>query len=222
VGHQSPRYTFEGYFVHGVSLKEMNSTSIAPGATVAAKVYFASLQVVLARLDISVIDRMTDAIWENYGNGRTLYVFGNGGSAALASHFACDMGKGTVAPQRKRLRTVALTDNVPLMTALANDLGYKDIFSEQLAGLAEKGDMAFAISGSGNSPNVVQGLEMARKIGLRTLVLTGFAGGLVKSLADLCLIVPSDDMQHIEDAHLCATHAIFRAIRHRMTQAHAG
>jgi D-sedoheptulose 7-phosphate isomerase len=196
----------------------MKSTSIASGAGVAAKEYFASLQDVLAHLDFSVIDRMTEAIWENFEQNRVLYVFGNGGSAALASHFACDIGKGTVAAGRKRLRTVALTDNVPLITALANDLAYKDIFSEQLAGLAEKGDMVLAISGSGNSPNVVQGLEEARRLGLRTLVLTGFAGGCVKPLADLCLIVPSDNMQHIEDAHLCATHAIFRAIRHRMTQ----
>jgi D-sedoheptulose 7-phosphate isomerase len=199
----------------------MNSTSIAPGSSVAAKQYFASLQEVLARLDFSIVDRMTEAIWENYDKGRTLYVFGNGGSAALASHFACDIGKGTVAAGRKRLRTVALTDNVPLMTALANDLAYKDIFSEQLAGLAEKGDTVLAISGSGNSPNVLRGLEEGRKLGLRTLVLTGFAGGRAKALADLCLTVPSDSMQHIEDAHLCATHAIFHAIRHRMTQAHA-
>jgi D-sedoheptulose 7-phosphate isomerase len=116
---------------------------------------------------------------------------------------------------------VALTDNVPLLTALANDLAYKDIFSEQLAGLAETGDTVLAISGSGNSPNVAQGLEQARKLGLQTLVLTGFAGGRVKALADLCLVVPSENMQHIEDAHLCATHAIFRAIRHRMTQSNA-
>ena len=196
----------------------MKSTSIASGSGVAAKEYLTSLQEVLAHLDFSIIDRMTDAVWENYEQGRTLYIFGNGGSAALASHFACDIGKGTVAAGRKRLRTVALTDNVPLITALANDRAYKDIFSEQLAGLAEKGDTVLAISGSGNSPNVVQGLEEARKLGLRTLVLTGFAGGRVKSLADLCLIVPSDNMQHIEDAHLCATHAIFRAIRHRMAQ----
>ena len=196
----------------------MKSTSIASGSGVAAKEYLTSLQEVLAHLDFSIIDRMTDAVWENYEQGRTLYIFGNGGSAALASHFACDIGKGTVAAGRKRLRTVALTDNVPLITALANDLAYKDIFSEQLAGLAEKSDTVLAISGSGNSPNVVQGLEEARKLGLRTLALTGFAGGRVKSLADLCLIVPSDNMQHIEDAHLCATHAIFRAIRHRMTQ----
>jgi D-sedoheptulose 7-phosphate isomerase len=199
----------------------MKSASTAASSGVAAKEYFASLQDLLVRLDFAMIDRMTDAVWENYERDRTLYVFGNGGSAALASHFACDIGKGTVAAGRKRLRTVALTDNVPLITALANDLAYQDIFSEQLAGLAEKEDMVLAISGSGNSPNVVRGLEEARKLGLRTIVLTGFAGGRVKALADLCLIVPSDNMQHIEDAHLCATHAIFRAIRHRMTQANA-
>jgi D-sedoheptulose 7-phosphate isomerase len=196
----------------------MKSAPIASGSSVAAKDYFAALQEVFARLDLSVIDQMTEAIWENYEGGHTLYIFGNGGSAALASHFACDIGKGTVAPNRKRLRTVSLADNVPLLTALANDMAYKDIFSEQLAGLAERGDMVLAISGSGNSPNVVQGLEEARKLGLRTLVLTGFSGGRVKALADFCLVVPSDNMQHIEDAHLCATHAIFRAIRQRMAQ----
>src|SRR5690349_20121864 len=143
----------------------MKSTSIAPGAGVAAKEYFASLQDVFGHLDFSVIDRMTEAIWENYEQNRALYIFGNGGSAALASHFACDIGKGTVAAGRKRLRTVALTDNVPLITALANDLAYQDIFSEQLAGLAAKDDVVFAISGSGNSPNVVRGLEEARKLG---------------------------------------------------------
>src|SRR6516164_866696 len=105
----------------------MKSTSIASGSTVAAKEYFTSLQQLFSRLDLAVIDQMTEAIWENYENGHTLYIFGNGGSAALASHFACDIGKGTIAPNRKRLRTIALTDNVPLLTALANDLAYKDI-----------------------------------------------------------------------------------------------
>src|SRR5215468_2446851 len=127
----------------------MKSTSTAQGSATAAREYFASLQEVLAHLDYSVIDRMTDAIWENYEQDHALYVFGNGGSAALASHFACDIGKGTVASNRKRLRTVAFTDNVPLITALANDLAYKDIFSEQLAGLAQKGEMVLGISGSG-------------------------------------------------------------------------
>src|SRR5215475_1225075 len=94
-----------------------------------AKDYFASLQGVLAQVDLALIDRMTDAIWKVYEQGGTLYVFGNGGSAALASHLACDYGKGTVAPNRRRFRAVSIGDNVPLMTALANDLSYEDIFS---------------------------------------------------------------------------------------------
>ena len=186
--------------------------------SVAAKDYLLSVQAVLARLDHAIVDRMVEVVWRGYEQGRTLFLFGNGGSAALASHFASDIGKGTIAGKRKRLKTVALTDNVALITAWANDRAYDAIFAEQLESLAEKGDIALAISGSGNSPNVIRGLETARRIGAETLLLTGFEGGRAKPLADLCLVVPSDSMQLIEDAHLCATHAIFLAIRQRMMQ----
>ena len=197
-------------------MKNVKTTAIAAAPSLAAKDYLLAVQDVLAHLDHEVVDRMIDVIWRGYEEGRTLFVFGNGGSAALASHFACDIGKGTVAGRAKRLKTIALTDNVALITAWANDKAYEEIFSEQLESLAEKGDIALAISGSGNSPNVIRGLEAGRRLGVQTLVLTGFAGGRAKALADLCLIVPSDSMQHIEDAHLCATHAIFLAIRQRL------
>jgi D-sedoheptulose 7-phosphate isomerase len=202
-------------------VKNVKTTAIAAAPSLAAKDYLLAVQDVLAHLDHEVVDRMIDVIWRGYEEGRTVFVFGNGGSAALASHFACDIGKGTVAGRAKRLKTIALTDNVALITALANDKTYDEIFSEQLESLAEKGDIALAISGSGNSPNVIRGLQAGRRLGLQTLVLTGFAGGRAKTLADLCLIVPSDSMQHIEDAHLCATHAIFLAIRQRMMLNHA-
>jgi D-sedoheptulose 7-phosphate isomerase len=201
-----------------IPLPEMKTTSIAAVTSVAAKAYLLAVQEVLARLDHAIVDRMVDVIWRGYEKGRTLFLFGNGGSAALASHFACDIGKGTIAGKRRRLKTVALTDNVALITAWANDKAYDAIFAEQLESLAEKGDIALAISGSGNSPNVIRGLEAARRLGMETLVLTGFEGGRAKALADLCLVVPSDSMQLIEDAHLCATHAIFLAIRQRMMQ----
>jgi len=194
-----------------------NSVTTAPG--LAARDYLSAVQELLERLDHAVIDQMVEAIWRGYEAGRTLFLFGNGGSAALASHFACDIGKSTIAEGHRRFRAIALTDNVPLITAWANDKGYEDIFSEQLDGLAEKGDIAMAVSGSGNSPNVIKGLQTARRLGLQTLALTGFAGGKAKPLADLCLVVPSDSMQHIEDTHLCASHAIFLAIRERMKQA---
>jgi D-sedoheptulose 7-phosphate isomerase len=197
-----------------------NSVTTAPGF--AAKEYLLAVQEVLQRLDHAIVDQMAEAIWRGYEAGRTLFLFGNGGSAALASHFACDIGKGTIAGRERRLKTIALTDNVALITAWANDKSYEDIFSEQLDGLAENGDMVMAISGSGNSPNVIRGLETARRIGAQTLVLTGIGGGKAKALGDLCLVVPSNSMQHIEDAHLCATHAIFLAIRERMKQANGG
>jgi D-sedoheptulose 7-phosphate isomerase len=200
-----------------LAITKTNSVTTAPGF--AAREYLSAVQEVLQRVDHTVIDQMVEAIWRGYEAGKTLFLFGNGGSAALSSHFACDIGKGTIAARERRLRTIALADNVSLITAWANDKGYEDIFSEQLDGLAEKGDIAMAISGSGNSPNVIKGLQAARQLGMQTLVLTGFAGGQAKPLADLCLIVPSDSMQHIEDAHLCATHAIFLAIRERMKRA---
>jgi D-sedoheptulose 7-phosphate isomerase len=196
----------------------MKTTSMTAATSVAAKDYLSSIQAVLARLDHAIVDRMVEVVWRGYEEGRTLFLFGNGGSAALASHFASDIGKGTIAGKRKRLKTVALTDNVALITAWANDRAYDAIFAEQLESLAEKGDIALAISGSGNSPNVIRGLETARRIGAKTLLLTGFEGGRAKALSDLCLVVPSDSMQLIEDAHLCATHAIFLAIRQRMMQ----
>src|SRR5258706_6914991 len=135
---------------------------------------------------------MVDVIWRGYEQGRTLFVFGNGGSAALASHFACDIGKGTIAGKRRRLKTVALTDNGALITAWANDRAYDAIFAEQLESLGEKGDIALAISGSGNSPNVIRGLGTARRIGGGTPLVTGFGGGRAEPPSDLCLVVASD------------------------------
>lgn len=200
-------------------MKATKITPIKARPLLASREYFAELRVVLDRLDTSVVDRITEAIWRCYEQGRTLFTFGNGGSAALASHFVCDIAKGTAAPGHRRLRAISLSDNVPLMTAWANDTNYGEIFAEQLRDLIEKDDLVLAISGSGNSENVVRGLQAAREAGAKTMALTGFSGGRVKALADLCLIVPSENMQHIEDTHLFSAHAIFTAIRRQMMQA---
>jgi D-sedoheptulose 7-phosphate isomerase len=197
-------------------VKEAKAISTAPARFLASRDYIDELRAILDRLDHAMVDRFTETIWRGYEQGKTLFIFGNGGSAALASHLATDIGKGTTGGTRARLRVIALTDNVPLMTAWANDTGYEHIFSEQLRGLMQPGDLAFAISGSGNSKNVVLGLEAAREAGATSMVLTGFDGGRVKELCELCLIVPSNNMQHVEDAHLCASHAIFTAVRERM------
>lgn len=197
-------------------MKDGKAISAAPARLLASREYIDELRAILDKLDHAMIDRFSEAIWRGYEQGRTLFIFGNGGSAALASHLATDIGKGTVGGSRARLRVISLTDNVPLMTAWANDFGYENIFAEQLRGLVQRGDLAFAISGSGNSKNVVLGLDAAREAGATAMVLTGFDGGRVKEMCELCLVVPSHNMQHVEDAHLCAAHAIFTAVRERM------
>jgi D-sedoheptulose 7-phosphate isomerase len=181
-----------------------------------SQAYFLHVESVLRGLPFATIDRVTDVLWRAYADNRTVYVFGNGGSAALASHCACDLGKGTVVNGNRRFRVLALTDNVPLMTAWANDASYEDVFAEQLATLVHNDDIALAISGSGKSPNVIKALQVAKDAGAFTIGLTGFQGGRMKALCDLCVVVPSDNMQVIEDLHVCVNHAIFSALRARM------
>lgn len=181
--------------------------------------YFGMYQPVVANLCHESIERATTEMLRAYDGGRSIFLFGNGGSAALASHFACDLGKGTVVGNNghRRFRVLALTDNVPLITAWANDSCYDQIFAEQLRNFVANGDVVFAISGSGNSPNVLKGLEVAQSYGARTIGLTGFDGGKMKLLCDVCIIVPSNNMQIIEDFHLSVTHAIFSVIRQRVS-----
>jgi len=175
--------------------------------------YFAELARVLHHLPYETIDQITARLARAYEENRTVFLFGNGGSAALASHSACDLGKGTVMSGKRRFRVLALTDNIALMTAWANDARYEDIFAEQLLNFVQKDDIVLAISGSGNSPNVLNGLKVGRQAGAYTIGLAGCQGGKMKALCDLCLIVPSDNMQFIEDLHTCITHSIFTVLR---------
>jgi phosphoheptose isomerase len=143
----------------------------------------------------------------------TIYFFGNGGSASTASHFVCDIGKATIRGEGKRFRCVALVDNVESLTAWANDAEYSRVFSEQLATLAHPGDVAFGISGSGNSPNVLRAMETAQHMGLATIGLTGMGGGKLKAAVEVPLVVPSNNMQHIEDVHLLVCHLLTSYLR---------
>jgi D-sedoheptulose 7-phosphate isomerase len=179
--------------------------------------YFAELDRVLQRLPYDIIDQITTRLACAYQDNRTLFLFGNGGSAALASHSACDLGKGTVMQGKHRFRVLALTDSIPMMTAWANDVSYDDIFAEQLLNFVQQDDIVLAISGSGNSPNVLNGLKVGREAGAYSIGLTGYQGGKMKGLCDLCLVVPSDNMQFIEDLHTCITHSIFTTLRNIIT-----
>jgi D-sedoheptulose 7-phosphate isomerase len=180
--------------------------------------YFGCLQGTIKKLSVGPIEQVKDCLLNAYQHGRMVFLFGNGGSAALASHFACDLGKGTAGHNRKGFRVLALTDNVPTMTAWANDSKYEDIFAEPLSNFVKAGDVAFAISGSGNSPNVLRALRVARDAGAITLGLTGFQGGKIRELCDTCIIVPSDNMQIIEDVHLSIAHALFTSVRRSLSE----
>jgi D-sedoheptulose 7-phosphate isomerase len=180
--------------------------------------YFELLSTVIKSLPFEDVERVSGVLADAYRRRRTVFCFGNGGSAALASHFACDLSKGTVNGSLPRFRALALTDNIPVMTAWANDSSYDDIFAEQLVNFASPGDVAFAISASGNSPNIIKALKMAKQSGIVTAGITGFAGGRMLSLCDACIIVPCDNMQIIEDLHLCIAHSLFTSVREMIMQ----
>lgn len=180
--------------------------------------YFKAFDHVLATMPHEWVEQVADKLFQAYNDGKGIFVFGNGGSAALASHFACDLGKGTCfsGKSHKRFRVMSLTDNMPLLTAWANDTSYDYVFAEQIRNFVEPGDVAFAISGSGNSPNILRGLQAAREAGAFTIGLGGFQGGKMKPLCDLCIVIPSDNMQIIEDFHVSVSHALFTLVRNRL------
>ncbi len=184
-----------------------------------AKQYFEELQRVTIDLPNDGINQIADILMRANESGRMVYVFGNGGSASLASHFACDLGKGTAyCNGGKRFRVLALTDNLPTLTAWANDSSYEDVFSEQLRNFVQKRDVVFAISGSGNSKNVLNALQLAIEAGATTVGISGFEGGEMKALCSICVVVPSNNMQIIEDLHLAIAHSIFRIVYSRMSR----
>jgi D-sedoheptulose 7-phosphate isomerase len=184
-----------------------------------AKQYFEELQHAAGSVSLDGIDQIAATLVKAYESGQTIYLFGNGGSAALASHFACDLGKGTAyCNGGRRFRVLALTDNIPTLTAWANDSSYDDVFSEQLRCFVQPQDIALGISGSGNSKNVLNALQVARDAGAVTVGISGFQGGEMKSLCDICVVVPSNNMQIIEDLHLVITHSIYRIIYSRIAR----
>jgi len=187
--------------------------------------YIGEIKDILDRLPLDSLERICDVLYEAYERDRMIFIFGNGGSAALASHIACDLGKGTHFPRPgtldmdgvKRLKVIALTDNVPMITAWANDSAYEDVFAEQIENFVQPDDVAFGISGSGNSPNVLKALRLAREKGAITVGLTGFQGGKMKELLDYGIAVPSECMQQIEDSHLVLAHMIFLNLKRQIS-----
>jgi D-sedoheptulose 7-phosphate isomerase len=173
-----------------------------------AEQYKTDLFKAIETLDLAKVQQAIDWFKEARDNKRHIFVCGNGGSASTASHFACDIVKGASYQRDLRFRIMALTDSLPTLTAYSNDVGYDCVFVEQLKNFAQPGDLVLAISGSGNSPNVVNAVQYANECGCRTISLTGRDGGKLGGATQLNINVPVPHMGRIEDAHMIVCHMI--------------
>ncbi|TAK22363.1 MAG: D-glycero-beta-D-manno-heptose 1,7-bisphosphate 7-phosphatase [Chloroflexota bacterium] len=196
---------------HILDASSASAAEAVPGGE--TRRYFESVAEALVRIDGRAVDRLVEAIRRARDRGGTVYTLGNGGSAATASHLALDIAKNTRRPDRRAIRAFALTDNAGLVTAWANDSHYDEVFSAQLEAVARPEDLVIAVSGSGNSNNVLRAIAVANGHGADTFGITGFAGGQLAQVARDCVIVPSDNMQVVEDGHLAITHAVMCALR---------
>ena len=190
-----------------------------------AKDYINELKGVLDRLPLTPISEIIQAIEQAQNERRQVFVIGNGGSAATASHMMNDLSKGTLGHKGDapwpRLRVLALTDNVSLMTAWANDTDYNHVFSEPLKNLAQRGDLLIAISASGNSPNIIAAVQAAKDLGVTVIGLAGFGGGKLSKMADVSFVVPSDEYGPVEDAHMILDHIITSYLYEKLKETHS-
>jgi D-sedoheptulose 7-phosphate isomerase len=163
----------------------------------------------IADLPEDKIQDMVETLSDALAKGKQVFLLGNGGSAANATHIAEDLQKGVKEWTGKRFKVLSLAESTPLITAWANDSGYENIFSEQIDSLLEPGDVVIAISGSGNSPNVLKAVKKANEMGAITIGWSGFSGGQLAQIAQKSIVVNSDNMQRVEDVHLILGHLVF-------------
>jgi phosphoheptose isomerase len=185
------------------------------GAGAFASAYFEQYRLAAASVDRDALKRAGELIGHVVGEGRTIYSCGNGGSAAIANHLACDCLKGIRAGTAIRPRVCSLAATVELITAIANDMSYQNVFSYQLESLGQPGDLLIAISSSGASPNIVEALTWAKANGMRTIAMTGFGGGESARIADVSLHVNAENYGVVEDVHQSLMHLLAQYVRHR-------
>lgn len=178
--------------------------------------YFSRVSETLNKLDIKAVENFVEQLLQAREHEHTLFIFGNGGSAATASHVTGDFLKGISYGLDKRFRVMCLSDNISGMTAISNDLGYDEVFVEQLKAFMRKNDMVIGISGSGNSANVVKAMEYASRNGARTVAMCGYKGGKIRELADLVIHAPINDMEIAEDIHVIIFHAVKQVLIKRL------
>lgn len=175
--------------------------------------YLRQVQETILALPVQEINDIIHVLLRARTQGRTVFLCGNGGSAATASHMACDLAKNTILPGILPFRIIALTDNIPLMTAWGNDTDYANIFAAQLRPLVQPEDVLIAISASGNSPNVLQAIQVAKEADAVAIGLTDQIGGQLKDMVDYCVRVPCTIIEQVEDAHMVLAHCIASALR---------
>jgi D-sedoheptulose 7-phosphate isomerase len=185
------------------------------------KQYKEYTQQALESVSESEVEELIDALYDAYEREATVYVIGNGGSAANASHFAQDLAKGTCRDmnQERRIRALSLTDNFAFFSALGNDEGYDQVFVQQLRTFCRPGDLLVAISGSGNSPNILRAIEYANANGVKTIGITGFSGGTLRTIADATVHVPLNDMCTAESIHSVVCHYVILRLQEKMKAA---
>jgi D-sedoheptulose 7-phosphate isomerase len=175
--------------------------------------YFSELEQMMQSISRTNLEHILNLLENVYHSGHRIFIMGNGGSAATASHFALDLAKNTIIPGAPRLKAISLTDHVPLITAWSNDTAYEHIFAEQLANMIEPGDAVIGISASGNSLNVINALLLARQYRAFTIALLGAKGGKIKDMVDAYVLAPGQNIEQEEDAHLILAHVITRHMR---------
>jgi len=178
--------------------------------------YLGGLREVLDEVDTEAVDRVIGILWDAYREGRRIFIIGNGGSAATASHMMCDLAKGCAVEGKPRIRAMSLTDNVSIMTAISNDISYEKVFTEQLKVFLEEGDVVLGITASGNSPNILDAVRYAAEHGATTIGFIGFGGGKLKGMVDAHVTVDSRNYGHVEDLHCILEHLISQCLRQRI------
>ncbi len=176
------------------------------------KRYQSNLIKTIKNIKIEDIEKIARAFIEARDNGKTIYTIGNGGSGSTASHMVCDITKGCSFNKNKRYKMFCLNDNIPTILAYSNDVSYDVVFEEQLKNVLQKGDVVLAISGSGNSKNIIRAVNYAKSIDAKIIGMTGYNGGLLKKLSDISLNANIDDMQISEDIHVIVMHMLYKLL----------
>jgi D-sedoheptulose 7-phosphate isomerase len=189
--------------------------------------YLSKMKKIAENISVADIERGIEILYQAWINGNQIFICGNGGSASTATHFACDLSKTTIVPEKKRFKAYCLNDNIPLISALTNDEGFDSLYYEQLKGKFEEGDVLICISvhgGAGKdkaglwSQNLLKAMKYAKEMGGKNIGLSGFDGGPMKEIADVCMVVPVNSTPQVESFHLALEHLVCSCLRQKIEE----